>query len=119
MGGIPAGRYCVRMSGNGREQIAHAEVDLKQDGQDLDELKGEPPGRVKLSVKLPKEGPPPQQINAGRQDDQHRRVAFNQLDANGEATFEDLSAGKYRIYLFVPGKTHPVARLTSSTTQIS
>jgi len=119
MSGIPAGRYSVRMSGNGSEQIAHAEVDLKQDGQDLDELKGEPAGRVKLSVKLPKEGPPPQQINAGLQDDQHRMVAFNQLDANGEATFEDLAAGKYGIYLFVPGKTYSVARLTSGATQIS
>jgi len=46
-------------------------------------------------------------------------VAFNQLDANGEATFEDLAAGKYGIYVFVQGKTYSVARLTSGATQIS
>ncbi len=46
-------------------------------------------------------------------------VAFHQLDANGEATFEDLAAGKYGIYLFVPGKTYSVARLTSGAAQIS
>src|SRR6267143_5423303 len=117
MSGIPAGRYSVQMHGS--PQMAHAEIELKQDGQDLDELGGEPAGRVKVSVKLPKEGPPPQQINVGLQDDQHRMVAFHQLDANGEATFEDLAAGKYGIYLFVPGKTYSVARLTSGATQIS
>jgi hypothetical protein len=118
MSGIPAGRYSVRMPGNGSEQTAHAEVELKQDGQDLDELRGEPAGRVKLSVKMPKEGPPPHQINVGLQDDQNRMVAFNQLDANGEATFEDLTAGKYGVYLFVPGKAYSVARMTSAATQI-
>jgi hypothetical protein len=118
MSGIPAGRYSVRMPGNGSEQIAHAEVELKQDGQDLAELRGEPAGRVKLSVKMPKEGSLPRQINVGLQDDQHRTVAFNQLDANGEATFEDLAAGKYGIYMFVPGKTYSVARMTSGDTQI-
>ncbi len=118
MSGIPAGRYSVRMPGSGSEQIAHAEVELKQDGQDLDELRGEPAGRVKLSVKMSKDGSPPRQINVGLQDDQHRMVAFNQLDANGEASFEDLAAGKYGIYLFVPGKAYSVARMTSGTTQI-
>ena len=118
MSGIPAGRYNVRMPGNGSEQIAHAEIELKQDGQDLDEVRGEPAGRVKLSVQMPKEGPPPRQINVGLQDDQNRMVAFNQLDANGEATFEDLATGKYGIYLFAPGKAYSVARMTSGATQI-
>jgi hypothetical protein len=118
MSGIPAGRYSVRMPGNGSEQTAYAEVQLKQDGQDLAELRGEPAGRVKLSVKMPKDEPLPRQINIGLQNDQHRMVAFNQLDANGEATFEDLAAGKYGIYLFVPGKAYSVARMTSGDTQI-
>ena len=118
MSGIPAGRYSVRMPGNGSEQIAHAEVELKQDGQNLDELRAEPAGRVKLSVKMPKEGPLPRPINVGLQNDQHRMVAYNQLDANGEATFDDLAAGKYGIYLFLPGKAYSVARMTSGDTQI-
>src|SRR6202022_1247963 len=104
--------------GNGSEQTAHAEVELKQDGQDLAELKGEPAGRVKLSVKMPtKEGPLPRQIIAGRRDDPTKIVGFNQLDVNGEATFEDLAARKYGIYMFVPGKTYSVARMTSGGTQ--
>jgi Carboxypeptidase regulatory-like domain len=118
MSGIPAGKYSLRMPRNGSEQMAHAEVELKQDGQDLDELRGEPAGRVKLSVKIPKEGPLPRQINVGLQDDQHRIVAFSQLDASGEATFENLAAGKYGVYMFVPGKAYSVARMTSGDTQI-
>jgi hypothetical protein len=116
MSGIPAGRYSVQMHGS--QQMARAEVELKQDGQDLDELGGEPAGRVKVSVKMPKDGPLPRQINVGLRDDQHRMVAFNQLDADGEATFEALAAGKYGIYLFVPDKTYSVARMTSGATQI-
>src|SRR5712672_3639330 len=61
MSGIPAGRYSVQMHGS--QQMARAEVELKQDGQDLDELGGEPAGRVKVSVKMPKDGPLPRQIN--------------------------------------------------------
>jgi hypothetical protein len=118
MSGIPAGRYSIRMPGNGSEQMAHADVEVKRDGQDLDELRGEAAGRVKLSVKMPKEGPLPRPINVGLQNDQHRMVAFNQLDANGEATFEDLAAGKYGIFLFVPAKAYSVARMTSGDTQI-
>ena len=118
MSGIPAGRYSVSMQRTGTEQITYAEVELKQDGQDLDEVRGEPAGRVKLSVKMPKEGSLPRQINVGLQDEQHRIVAVNQLDANGEATFEDLPAGKYGIYMFVPEKTYSVERMTSGHTQI-
>jgi hypothetical protein len=116
MSGIPAGRYSVQMPGS--PQMAHAEIELKQDGQDLDELGGEPAGRVKLSVKTPKDGPVPRQINVGLQDDQQRMVAFNQLDANGEATFEDLAAGRYGIYLFAPSKAYSVAQMTSGSTRI-
>jgi Carboxypeptidase regulatory-like domain len=119
MSGIPAGRYTVRMPGNGSEQMAHAEVELKQDGQDLAELRGEPAGRVKLSVKMPKDEPPPRQMSVGLRDDQHRIVGFNhQLDPNGEATFEDLAAGKYGIYTFFPGKVYAVARMTSGDIQV-
>jgi Carboxypeptidase regulatory-like domain len=117
--GIPAGRYNVRIPGNGFEQVVHAELELKQDGQDLDESRGEPAGRVKLSVKMPKKGALPRQINVGLQDDQHRIVAFNQLDVNGEVTFEDLAAGKYGIYIFVPAKAYSVARMTSGDIQVS
>jgi len=118
MSGIPAGRYSVRMPRNGSEQMARAEVDLHQDGQHLDEVKGEPAGRVKLSVKMPNEGPLPRQINVGLRDNRHRIVAFQLLNGNGEATFEDLAAGKYGIYLFVPGKAYSVARMSSGDSQI-
>jgi hypothetical protein len=117
LSGIPAGKYSVRMAGNGSTQIAHADVELRQDGQDLDELRGDLASRVKLSVKTLKAEPLSRQISVGLRDDQHRMVAFNQLDANGEATFEELAAGKYGIYLFA-GKAYSVARMTSGDTQI-
>lgn len=118
--GLAPGRYSVRMPENGSgEMKQEAEVELKQDGQDLGELRGGPLGSVKLSVKMLKDEVPPKQMNIGLQDEQNRTVSYSQVNANGEAAFQGLSPGKYRIRVFAAGEAYSVTRMISAETQVS
>ncbi|HEX4544102.1 MAG TPA: carboxypeptidase regulatory-like domain-containing protein [Candidatus Acidoferrum sp.] len=118
--GLAPGRYSVRMPENGSgEMKQEAEVELKQDGQNLSEWRGEALGSVKLSVKMPKDDVPPRQMNIGLQDKQNRTVSYSQVNANGEATFQGLSPGKYGIRVFAAGAAYSVARMISAETQVS
>jgi uncharacterized protein (DUF2141 family) len=120
IGGIPAGRYSVLLPGNGSGEAEQAsEVNLSQNGQSLDEVQGEPLGRVKLTVKIPDGQDTPKQVNIGLQDKQNKIVAFSQVKANGEAIFERLSPGSYGIRVFAPTKAYSVMEMTSAEAQVS
>ena len=118
--GIPPGRYSVRMAGNGSEQTElSGEIDVNKDGQDLDESKAEPLGRVKISLKAANDESLPKQIQVGLMDQQQNTMmAFNPDVTNGEVTFENLPARRYAIQVFSPAKRYSAVRLTSGDTQI-
>jgi len=90
----------VRMRGTRSEQIAHAEVELTQDGAGLGRVKGEPAGRVKVSGNCERRTSA-QQINVGLQDDQTQEWWPLTTGDKRRSNVEDLAAGKYGIYLFV------------------
>jgi hypothetical protein len=117
--GVPAGKYSIRMPGDSGQMQQGTEVNLSEDHQDLDEMKGEPTSRVKLSVKMPGNETIPKSMNVSLQDTQNKVVSGAQVDANVEATFNDLSAGKYSIRVFTPAKAYSVVRMSSGDTQIS
>jgi hypothetical protein len=118
--GIPAGRYSLRISGNGSEDSkAVKEIDLSQEAQDLNELKGELVGRVNLTVKMADAHDPPKQMNIGLENEQNKIVAVSQLNEKGEAKFEGLAAGEYGLRVFAPGKAYSVTRMTSQDAQVS
>jgi hypothetical protein len=112
IGGIAPGRYTVRTPAGGG-QTHEGEVDVKEDGQDLNETPGEPLGEVKLQVMFPADEPQPKQINIGLQDEQNKTVAVAVLDADGKGTLESLRAGKYSFRVFSQ-KAYSVVQMTSS-----
>lgn len=118
--GIPPGRYSLRMTGNGPEQTElTGEIEVNKDGQDLDEAKAEPLGRVKISLKTANDEALPKQIQIGLMDEQQNAMmAFNPDVTNSEVTFENLPATRYAIQVFSPAKRYSVVRLTSGDTQI-
>lgn len=116
--GLVPGRYSVRMPDSGSGEIQQeAEVELKEDGQDLSQWHGEALASVKLSVKLPKDVTPPRQMNIGLQDEHNRTVAYSQVNESGEAKFQGLAAGKYGIRVFATGGTYSVTRMSSADAQ--
>jgi hypothetical protein len=118
--GVPAGRYSVRLQEPKSGQLQQAsEMELVKDGQELDTSRSEPAAKVKLSVKMPREEPFPKQFYLALQDSRRQNVAFKPVDASGEATFEDLPAGKYTILVYSPTKPYSVVRASSEGVEIS
>ena len=112
--GVPPGRYTVRVKSSdaGRGQQA-ADVDLVQNGQELNDSRGEALGGLKVTIKMPGDEPLPKQYGVGMQDARRRFVAFKQGDPAGQFTFEDLPAGKYAIWVGSQAKPFSVVRVTS------
>lgn len=118
--GIPAGRYSVRLPGTGAGESEQAsEVSLSQNGQSLDEVQGEPLGRVKLTIKTPDGQDAPNQMSVGLLDKQNKIVAFSQLKANGEATLQNVPPGSFTVRVFAQTKTYSVVEMTSPDAQVS
>lgn len=112
--GIPAGKYIVRRRGPRAGPPAQsAEMELVKDGQELDNPGNELPGRVKVSVKLPRGDQFPKGFSIALQDSRRRTVAFGPVDAGGEVLFEELPAGKYAVLVSSPGKPYSVVRASS------
>jgi hypothetical protein len=118
--GVPAGRYSIRLQEPKSGQLQQAsEMELVKDGQELDTSRSEPAARVKLSVKMPRQEPFPKQFYLALQDSRRQNVAFKPVDPAGEATFEDLPAGKYTILVYSPTKPYSVVRASSEGVEIS
>lgn len=116
--GIAPGRYSVRMPENGNGDVSHeAQLELTQNGQDLNDWKGEPLGTVKLTVKMVQNELLPKQLGVGLQDEQNRTVAYSQVEATGEAKFQSLSAGKYGIRVFSQDRAYSVTKMSSGDAQ--
>jgi len=118
--GVPAGRYSVQLREPKSGQLHQSgEMDLVKDGQELDTSHSEPAARVKLSVKMPQQEPFPKQFYLALQDSRRQVVAYKAVDAAGEATFEDLPAGKYTILVNSPTKRYSVVRAASQGVESS
>jgi hypothetical protein len=113
--GIPAGKYSVRIRDPRSGQPGQSsEMNLVKDGQELDVAKSVPSSSVKLTVKMPAREPQPKQLSIALQDSRTQVVAVRALNPTGEATFDDLAAGKYSILVFSPNKRYSVVRTVSS-----
>jgi len=112
--GVPAGRYSVQFQEPKSGQIQHlSEMDLSKDGQELDTSNAEPSAKIKLSVKIPRQRPFPKQLYLALEDSRRQIVAYQQVDAAGEATFDNLFAGKYTIHASSPAGSYSIARASS------
>jgi hypothetical protein len=116
--GVPAGTYIVRMRHPGSERgsmatSATSEIDLRNDGQELDTTRAEPEGSVKLAIQMPQPELIAKNMRIMLRDQQNRNRAFQEVDASGQATIENLPAGKYSIMIYSPGKPYSVVRTSS------
>jgi sarcosine oxidase gamma subunit len=113
MTGVPAGRYTVRTYGSPAEgsPTNDIEMDITQDGQELDPSKGEPTSTVKASVQLAETLPKPLVI--ALRNSKMRVVASNQVSDKGEAEFQNVPPGKYEVLAQGPGKAYAVVRIAT------
>ncbi len=116
LSGVPAGRYSVQVAGpNGQQQ---SEVDLVNDGQELDTTAGEAAGSVTASVQIIGEKELPAELHLGLSDG-HRNIVTNETpDTKGEVHFENVAAGKYTIVAWGSNQAYGVVRITSQGTDV-
>jgi protocatechuate 3,4-dioxygenase beta subunit len=112
MTGVPAGEYSVR-AGGGPGQHTLNNVDLVNDGQEVDIANGETVSSVRASVQILGQKELPQQLRIGLSDDHRNVVASKTADAKGEVRFDDVEPGKYTVLAWGSGKAYAVARVSS------
>ena len=112
--GIPAGKYSVRMLGSepGKHGLA-SEIDLTNDGQELETASAEPMSTLKVSVQMPPGEKLPEVLSIALRDSAGRIVSFHPVDAKGGADFGDVVPGKYVVLAPSPNKAYSVVRISS------
>jgi hypothetical protein len=113
--GVPAGRYTVLTSNAGDGELEQSsEVNLVHGLAEIDGLHGEPLASLKVTVKMRGEEAVPKQMFLGLQDGHLRTIAYSRVDGEGKAAFDALTAGKYTIVCYGPGRRYAVTRITLS-----
>jgi len=112
--GIPPGKYIVQQNDAKTGQLVRSvEMELSQNGQELDESVGELVGKAKLAIRLPRGEKPPKQFVVLLQDSR-RHVVGLPLKNDDTVEFGNLPAGKYSIVFSSPNKPYSVARTVSN-----
>jgi hypothetical protein len=118
--GVPPGKYSVRMnSGTQGGMTQLSEVNLSQDGEEVDASRAEPLSSLKLSLKTEGGEALPNRVVVLLQDGRRRIVAGSLVDPSGVAHFEGLAAGKYAIFCNTQGKAYAVTRTSTATVNSS
>lgn len=116
--GIPAGRYNVRMGGQG-SGIQMNGVDLNKDGEQLDTSRAEALSSVKVSVRIAGEAALPTQLTVALRSGHRDAVAFQQVNAKGEVELQQVPAGKYEVVIGGTAMPYSISRIASSGGDVS
>jgi len=117
LSGIAAGRYTVKMpdaNGSARES---SDVDLTNGGE-LDVSSGTVTSKVKFTVRIASTTGAPPQTQIGLRNSKGR-VSLIPVDDKGEATFSDVTPGKYDIVAMSGRQAYSVTRVASEAGTIN
>jgi hypothetical protein len=112
--GIPAGRYSVRVPGVAGNQSEIKQVDVVNDGQELDTSGAEALGTVNISAHVPGENSLPPRLGVGLRLPHGMIKAWQNFDAKGQAHLPQLAPGRYEVVVWNFGKAYSVAQVSSS-----
>jgi protocatechuate 3,4-dioxygenase beta subunit len=111
--GIPPGKYTVYVpdSSGDPSQGALAEVELNQNGQQLDPSSGNPVSSLKFKVQIVEQRQIPAQLVLALQNGEHKVVVASRVDTKGESTFVHIPPGKYNLLAATPAMDYEVVRI--------
>jgi carboxypeptidase family protein len=116
--GIPAGRYNVRMGGQG-SGVQINSVDFNKDGEEVDTSHAEALSSVNVSVRIAGENTLPAQMKVGLRSGRREIVASQELNTKGEAELQQVPAGKYEVMVWGASKPYFVSRIAASGGEVS
>jgi Carboxypeptidase regulatory-like domain len=114
--GIPAGRYNIRVQGQGTQGQLSG-VDITKDAEQIDTTASATLSDVKISVQVQGEALP-KQLTIGLRSGS-RPIAMQQVDAKGEAELENVPAGKYELVIWSNAKRYSIAHAAAEGAEIS
>jgi hypothetical protein len=116
--GIPAGRYNIRLFGQGQSLQMNG-VDLTKDGELVDTSKADALGSVKVSVQIPEEATLPSGLAVGLRSGSRLVTASQSFDSKGEAELRQVAVGRYEVAVWGGGKRYSIARMSAEGAEVS
>lgn len=111
--GIPAGRYNVRMGGQG-SGVQMNGVDLSKDGEHVDTSRAEALSSVNISVRVAGETVAPTPLAVALRSGHREAVAFQNVNSKGEVELQQVPAGRYEVVIGGTAKRYSISRIVSS-----
>ena len=112
--GVPAGHYEVRSFGRpGQDPPSEVDIDVSEDGQELDTSKASPTSTVQATVQLQGEEHLKQMFVILR-NSKMRVVGARIVDEKGEIEFNDLAPGRYEVLAQTSQKAYAVLRISTA-----
>jgi hypothetical protein len=115
--GIPAGRYNIRLFGQGQSLQMNG-VDLTKDGEEVDTAKADVAGSVKVSVQIPGEATLPSILTIGLRSG-NRTIAASPCDSKGEAELKQVAVGQYEVEAWAASGRYAIVRMSAEGAEVS
>jgi hypothetical protein len=116
--GVPAGRYNIRLFGQGQGARMNG-VDLIKDGEEVDTSKADAVGSVKVSVQIPGEDTLPAHLMVGLRSGSRVIAVAQSLDSKGAAELQQVAVGRYEVAVWGGGKPYSIARISAEGAEVS
>jgi len=116
--GVPAGRYNIRLFGQG-QGLRMTGVDLIKDGEEVDTSKADAVSSVKVSVQIPGEATLPPRLTVGLRSGSRVIAASQSFDSKGEAELQQVAVGRYEVAVWGGGKPYSIARISAEGAEVS
>lgn len=117
LGGIPAGRYNVRIQGQNNVTQLNG-MEISKDGEEIDTSSAERLGSVKVSVAVPAEPTIPKGLSVALLQGRTFTDGFHTVSAKGETEFAQVPAGNYALRVFGGGKQYTIVSISADGVEI-
>src|SRR5450432_778214 len=114
MVGLAPGKYTLQANSNSNGAMpGSAEVDLANDGQDVDLSAAGPGSTVKMSVQLRGATELPPRLYLGLRDEKGNVGGLSQVDEKAEVVFSGVAAGTYQVVAGSARQSYSVVKITA------
>jgi uncharacterized surface anchored protein len=118
MTGVAPGRYSVRVPVKGAGEAMVRQVDVVNDGQELDTSGAEALSSINIMAHLAAGASLPPRLAVGLRLPHGTIKAWQQFDSKGEAHLPQIPAGRYEVLIWNFGKPYSIAQISSHDVEV-